>query len=59
MLGAKLLAKTADGNDHFMRLARSLELLLPAIVADTSLAYFREFLARESLRHNQATGSTG
>ena len=54
MLGALLLAKTADGNDHTKRLTRSLELLLPAIVADTSLAYFREFLARESLR--QATG---
>jgi hypothetical protein len=59
MLGAQLLSKTADGNDHITRLTRSLELLLPAIVADTSLAYFREFLARESLRHNQATGSTG
>jgi AcrR family transcriptional regulator len=56
MLGAQLLAKTADGNDHTKRLTRSLELLLPAIVADTSLAYFREFLARESLRH--ATSST-
>ena len=51
MLGAQLLATTADGNDHIKRLTRSLELLLPAIVADTSLAYFREFLARESLRH--------
>lgn len=56
LLGAQLLAKTADGNDHTKRLTRSLELLLPAIVADASLAYFREFLARESLR--QATGST-
>jgi AcrR family transcriptional regulator len=52
MLGAQLLSKTADGNDHIKRLTRSLELLLPAIVADTSLAYFREFLARESLRHS-------
>jgi hypothetical protein len=50
MLGAQLLAKTADGNDHITRLTRSLELLLPAIVADTSLVYFREFLARECLR---------
>src|ERR1700758_1756797 len=32
MLGALLLAKTADGNDHTKRLTRSLELLLPAIV---------------------------
>jgi AcrR family transcriptional regulator len=54
MLGAQLLSKTAHGNDHIKRLTRSLELLLPAIVADTSLTYFREFLARESLR--QPTG---
>jgi AcrR family transcriptional regulator len=58
MLGAQLLSKTADGNDHIKGLTRSLELLLPAIVADTSLAYFREFLARESLRRRQGTGST-
>jgi hypothetical protein len=30
----------------------------PAIVAETSLAYFREFLARESLRHHQGTDPT-
>ena len=58
MLGAQLLAKTADGDDHIKRLTRSLQLLLPAIVVDTSLAYFREFLARESLRHRQATDPT-
>jgi AcrR family transcriptional regulator len=52
MLGAQLLAKTAATNDHITRLTRSLELLLPAIVADTSLGYFRQFLARESLRHS-------
>jgi AcrR family transcriptional regulator len=57
MLGAQLLAQTTHRNDHINRLTRSLELLLPAIVADTSLAYFRQFLARESLRHPQATGS--
>lgn len=51
MLGAQLLSKTTDGNDHIERLTRSLELLLPAIVVDASLGYFREFLARESLRH--------
>jgi AcrR family transcriptional regulator len=58
MLGAQLLSKTADSADHIKRLTRSLEVLLPAIVAETSLAYFREFLAREYLRHPQATGST-
>jgi AcrR family transcriptional regulator len=51
MLGAQLLSKTTDGDDHVKRLARSLELLLPTIVADTSLPYFREFLARVPLRH--------
>jgi hypothetical protein len=51
MLGAQLLATTEGGSDHIKKLTRSLELLLPAIVADTSLGYFREFLARESLRH--------
>jgi AcrR family transcriptional regulator len=55
MLGAQLLAKTADASDHVKRLTQSLELLLPAIVADTSLAYFREFLARESLRRSPST----
>ena len=57
MLGAQLLSKTADGNDHIKRLTRSLELLLPAIVAETSLAYFREFLAREYLRQAQSGDS--
>ena len=51
MLGAQLLAQTAHANDHTTQLTRSLELLLPAIVADTSLPYFRQFLAREPLRH--------
>jgi len=55
MIGAQLLAKTADGDDHITRLTRSLEVLLPAIVADSSLAYFRQFLARESLRRDQIT----
>ena len=50
MLGAQFLSKTTDGIDHIERLTRSLELFLPAIVSDTALPYFREFLARESLR---------
>jgi hypothetical protein len=58
MLGAHLLSITANGNGHITRLTRSLGLFLPAIVADTSLAYFREFVARESLRHNQITDPT-
>jgi AcrR family transcriptional regulator len=59
MLGAQLLSTTTGSNDHIKRLTRPLELLLPAIVADTSLAYFREFLARESLRQaHQAADPT-
>jgi hypothetical protein len=58
MPGAQLLSKTADADDHIKRLTRSLGLLLPAIVAGTSLAHFREFLDRESPRHHQAIGST-
>lgn len=57
MLGAQLLAKMVGDDDHMKRLSRSLELLLPAIVADASLGYFREFLARESLRQHQAADS--
>ena len=33
------------------RLTQMWELLFPAIVTDASLAYYREFLAREALRH--------
>jgi AcrR family transcriptional regulator len=58
MLGAQFLSKTADGIDHIERLTRSLELFLPAIVTDTSLPYFREFLARESMRHAPDHGLT-
>ena len=58
MLGAQLLSSTAQDADHITRLTRSLELLLPAIVAEQSLDYFRQFLAREPLRHLQAGGST-
>ena len=60
MLGAQLLssASAAQDADHITRLTRSLELLLPAIVAEQSLDYFRQFLAREPLRHLQADGST-
>jgi AcrR family transcriptional regulator len=54
VLGAQLLSKTVGGDDHITRLTRSLDLLLPAIVAETSLAYCREFLARESLRHHKS-----
>lgn len=57
MLGTRLLVgATADG-DLIGRLRRMWELLLPAVVADASLPYFREFLARETLRRDGAAPS--
>ena len=38
--------------DLRQRVARTWDLLLPAIVSAESLDYFREFLARESLRRS-------
>jgi AcrR family transcriptional regulator len=52
MLGAELISNaTSGGADLIGRLTRMWEILLPAIATDASLPYFREFLARESLRH--------
>ncbi|MGA5466966.1 TetR family transcriptional regulator [Mycobacterium sp. NPDC050041] len=48
MLGAELLSGVDD--DLRNRLTRMWQVLLPAVVADESLDYFREFLAREALR---------
>lgn len=46
-----LSQSTPSGNDLIARLTHMWELFLPAIVTDTSLAYYREYLAREALRH--------
>src|ERR1700744_707394 len=50
--GTRILSQTALGGDIIGRLTRMWELLFPAIVADASQAYYREFLAREALRHD-------
>jgi AcrR family transcriptional regulator len=51
MLGAELLSNAISaGADVLQRVARTWEVLLPAIVSEESLDYFREFLRRESLR---------
>lgn len=51
MLGAELLSSAlADGADLRARFARIWELLLPGIITDESLSYYREFLARQALR---------
>lgn len=53
MLGAEAIASaTSTGSDLRQRVARTWDLLLPAIVSAESLDYFREFLARESLRRS-------
>jgi AcrR family transcriptional regulator len=56
MLGAELLSNaTSAGVDVLERVARTWKILLPAIVSDESLPYFREFVAREALRHPSAS----
>lgn len=56
VLGAELLSNaTASGTDLLQRLTRMWQVLLPAIVADESLGYFREYLARESMRRSAQT----
>jgi AcrR family transcriptional regulator len=53
MLGAELLSNaTSSGTDVLERLTRMWQVLLPAIVTDESLGYFREYLARESMRQS-------
>jgi hypothetical protein len=50
--GARMIGQaTSDDNDLVPRLTQMWELLFPAIVTETSLGYYREFLAREALRH--------
>ncbi len=49
--GTRILSQTTSGGDIVGRLTRMWELLFPAIVTDASHAYYREFLAREALRH--------
>lgn len=55
MFGTRLLvastaSETAVVDDFLGRLTQLWELLLPGVVADAALPYFRQFLAREALR---------
>ena len=55
MLGTELLSSaTSAGVDVLDRIARTWKILLPALVSDESLPYFREFLEREAMRHSSA-----
>jgi AcrR family transcriptional regulator len=50
--GTRILSQVTPGSsDLIERLTQMWELLFPAIVTETSLAYYREYLAREALRH--------
>ncbi|MBU8809561.1 ScbR family autoregulator-binding transcription factor [Mycolicibacterium goodii] len=52
-LGAEALSRAgSSGTDLRERIVRIWDLLLPAVVNPDSLEYFREFLARESLRRS-------
>lgn len=52
--GARMLGQRSGGGaDLVSRLTQMWELLFPAIVTEASLGYYREFLAREALRHVQ------
>lgn len=52
MLGAELLSSAlADSKDLRARFSRVWAIMLPALVSADSLAYYREFLARQSLRY--------
>ncbi|KQY10031.1 TetR family transcriptional regulator [Mycobacterium sp. Root135] len=54
MMGGELLSSAlADGTDLRTRFVRNWELLLPAIITDESLGYYREFLARQAARQPQ------
>jgi hypothetical protein len=48
MLGAEMVSSAlADSRDLRRRFALNLEVLLPAIVSEDSLGYYREYLARQ------------
>jgi AcrR family transcriptional regulator len=50
--GARVLGRPTAGHDDLVRrLTQMWQLLFPAIVTETSLGYYREFLSREALRH--------
>lgn len=55
MYGAQLLCAATSSGDPTVRLSRMWELLLPAVATDSSVGYFREFVAREGLRRIEHT----
>jgi hypothetical protein len=64
MFGTRLLSNaisaidTAEDAGVAGRVGETWGLLLPGVVTDASLEYFRQFLARESLRHSRPAPSS-
>ena len=59
LVGVQLIWASASGNpDLVQRIGQAWEILLPAIVTESSLPYFREFLARQSQRHTHPKPAT-
>jgi AcrR family transcriptional regulator len=55
MLGAELISSAlADGRDLRRRFAQNWDILLHALVPEESLGYYREFLARQSMRNSSS-----
>ena len=53
LLGVEQLsAALSTGSDMLLRVSWAWQLLLPSIAAEESLAYFQQYLARESVRFN-------
>ena len=58
LLGAELLSSAlADSKDLRVRFGKVWAVMLPALISQDSLAYYREFLARQSLRAPRAPES--
>jgi hypothetical protein len=64
MFGTRLLSNAisaiapAEETGVAGRVGETWGLLLPGVVTDASLAYFRQFLAREALRHARPAASS-
>ena len=64
MFGTRMLSNAMYGHDTgggvvSERLSQIWELLLPGLVSESSLPYFRQFLYRETMRHARAVTQNG
>jgi hypothetical protein len=60
LFGVEVISASAvDAADLVTAVTRAWEILLPGIVAEASLEYFRAYLARQSRRHPQSAVTNG